>query len=80
MPSTTKSSGKSGRPKKQFHPQQKIEVVVEENPRRPGSTGHKSFKKYQKCKTVGEYLAKRGPDAHTGHLRWDLKHGYIKLH
>lgn len=54
----------------------KVEWLVKENPRREGSETHENWKKYFGAKTVGE-LFKRG--GFPGQLRWDLKHGYLKL-
>lgn len=54
----------------------KVEWLVKENPRREGSETHANWKRYFGAKTVGE-LFKRG--GFPGQLRWDLKHGYLKL-
>jgi len=52
-----------------------ITGMVEENPRREGTTGHTNFSNYVVGETLGEYLAKEG--AHMGHFRWDVERGFI---
>lgn len=54
----------------------KITVLAKENPRRPGTHGHKVFGMYARLKTVGKVLEAGGKVAD---LRWDEKHEYIKI-
>ena len=52
-----------------------ITGIVDENPRREGTTGHANFSNYVVGETLAQYLAKE--DAHLGHFRWDVERGFI---
>jgi hypothetical protein len=62
---------------KNFTKASTIQILVKENPRRDGGTGHANYSNYVEGMTVAEFLAK--PGAHLGHLRWDVKHGYVAI-
>lgn len=54
----------------------KIALVEKDNPKRKGSRAHKRYELYRKHKTVAGYLKAGGK---RSSLRYDEKHGYIKL-
>lgn len=54
----------------------KIALVEKDNPKRKGSRAHKRYELYRKHKTVASYLKAGGK---RSSLRYDEKHGYIKL-
>lgn len=54
----------------------KITLLSKENPKRKGSNAYKKFELYKKHKTVKAYLEAGGK---RSALRYDVKHGYIKL-
>lgn len=56
----------------------KIEVLVDGNPRREGTAGHKRFAEYSKSKTIAEYYKKFPAKAHSD-ISWDLEHKHIKI-
>lgn len=49
---------------------------VDDNPRRKGTLGHKSFAKIAPKMTVEQFKQKGG---RLKDLRWDLEHDYLKL-
>ena len=59
-----------------FEEDQKITVLVKENPKREGSNGHKTFSLYKKHNTVGSFLKAGGTRAD---LRWDTAKEFIKI-
>lgn len=59
-----------------FKPDAKITVIAKENPRRPGTHGHKIFESYKKLKTVSAVLAAGGKIAD---IKWDIEHDSIKV-
>ena len=76
--SAKKASTKGARPgpKGLFGMDSKIKIVAKENPFREGSKGFSWFKKYQNGMTVSAAVAAGVPRAQ---VRWDLKHGSIKV-
>lgn len=54
----------------------KITLVEKTNPKREGSKAHKRYELYRKHKTVAAYLEAGGK---RSSLRYDEKHGFIKL-
>jgi len=54
----------------------KISLLETKNPKREGSKAHKRYELYRKHKTVASYLSAGGK---RSSLRYDSKHGYIKL-
>lgn len=54
----------------------KITLLTKKNPKREGTRAHKRFNLYFKHKTVKDFLANGGK---RSTLRWDERHGYIKL-
>jgi len=54
----------------------KITLIEKENPKRKGSSAYKRYELYKKHKTVAGYLDAGGK---RSSLRYDEKHGYIKL-
>ncbi len=59
-----------------FSPEQRIELLTKENPKREGSSAHKKFALYGKNKTVGAFLKAGGT---RSALRYDTEHDYIKV-
>lgn len=55
---------------------QKITLLVKENPKRAGTASHKRFALYSKHATSEAYVAAGGLSAD---LAWDAKRGFIKL-
>ncbi len=66
---------KRGRPGA-YSDEQKITLLVKENPHRDGTETSDMFKKIQKCKTVGEFFSKGGSQVY---LRWFLNHDEISV-
>lgn len=56
----------------------KIHLLVQANPKRPGSKAHAVFENYRHGMTVKEFTEAVGGDA-TAHLVYDAKHGHIKI-
>jgi len=54
----------------------KITLIEKDNPKRKGSRAHKRYELYRRNKSIADYL-KAGGKRST--LRYDEKHGYIKL-
>lgn len=59
-----------------FAANQKIKLLVAENPKRKGTQAAKTFRLYNKVSTVEEFLAKGGTRAD---LAWDTARGFIKV-
>lgn len=63
----------------------RITVLVPENPKRPGTVAHKLFAAYAAATTVADYTAAvsrmRGVEPHLARvgLRWDQRHGYVQV-
>lgn len=55
-----------------------IYKLVDKNPRREGTGGHKAWKTVHDGMKWSDYLALN--DGETKHLRWDIAHGWIVLH
>lgn len=53
-----------------------IKVLVEGNPRKEGTHGHKAFALYTPGMTVGAYFLAGGA---SNHFNWDLAHGFISI-
>lgn len=70
--SNIKAAEKNGK----FTEDQKIKVLVDENPKRKGSSAFDKFKKYKDGMTVAQYLKKRGT---RSALRYDTEHGFISI-
>lgn len=66
-------------PARGFAPDAKIHILVEENPRRGAAA--ERFKLYKEGMTVATYCGKfeGGRSEALVHLRWDVKHGHIKV-
>jgi hypothetical protein len=66
-------------------PADRIKVLVDANPKRPGTVAHKLFAAYEKAATVADYTAAvgklRGVEPHLARvgLRWDQRHGYVQI-
>lgn len=62
-----------------FAPDAKIHILVDENPRRGAAA--ERFKLYKEGMTVATYCSKfeGGRSEALVHLRWDAKHGFIKV-
>ena len=62
-----------------FAPEAKIHILVDENPRRGAAA--ERFKLYKEGMTVATYCSKfeGGRSEALVHLRWDAKHGFIKV-
>lgn len=73
---TAKSTGSTARG---FAPDAKITILAEENPRRGAAA--ERFKLYKNGMTVATYCEKfkNGRSEALVHLRWDVKHGHIKV-
>jgi hypothetical protein len=73
---TAKSTGSAARG---FAPEAKIKIMVDENPRRGAAA--ERFKLYKDGMTVATYCSKfeGGRSEALVHLRWDAKHGFIKV-
>jgi hypothetical protein len=56
---------------------QKIRVLVKDNPKRPSSASFGRFALYATCKTTDEFLAAGGLSAD---LRYDVEHEFIELY
>ena len=56
----------------------KIEVLVAENPRRPGSAPHAHFDKYEDGMTVEKFLSE-AVGGEWIHLQADIERGYVRL-
>lgn len=56
---------------------QKIRVLVKDNPKRPSSASFGRFELYKTCKTTDEFLAAGGLSAD---LRYDVEHEFIELY
>lgn len=66
----------------------KLEVLVEGNPKKPGSRAFQIFEFYRTSKTVGEFFAataeyvapsgKKQPGTY-GDITYDVGHGFIKV-
>ena len=54
----------------------KITVLSKENPKREGTASWQRFKLYKSGMTVGDFIGKGGT---MGDIRWDQKHGFIKV-
>lgn len=54
----------------------KITLIEKDNPKRKGSRAHKRYELYRRNKSVAAYLKAGGK---RSSLRYDEKHGYIKL-
>lgn len=63
----------------------KITLVAKENPKRTGTKAHKLFSIYKPGMTVAQYsvavLALKGvrPRRARSSLRYDVRHGYVKV-
>ncbi len=53
-----------------------IRVLVDDNPKRPGSRSHGEFALYKTGMTVSEYLAAGGSRAG---INWDAERGFIAV-
>lgn len=73
---TAKATGSTARG---FAPEAKITILVDENPRRGAAA--ERFKLYKDGMTVATYCSKfeGGRSEALVHLRWDVKHGFIKV-
>lgn len=73
---TAKATGSTARG---FAPEAKITILAEENPRRGAAA--ERFKLYKNGMTVATYCEKfeGGRSEALVHLRWDAKHGHIKV-
>lgn len=72
-----KPAAKASKPKRgAFDPANKITVLVDKNPKRPGTDSARRFDKYRTGMTVADYFAKGGaaPD-----LLWDIERKFIKV-
>ena len=69
----------TGSPARGFAPEAKITILVDENPRRGAAA--ERFKLYKNGMTVATYCEKfeGGRSEALVHLRWDVKHGHIKV-
>lgn len=59
-----------------FAKEAKIQILVKENPKRPGSSSYDVWNLYSNGMTVGEYYEKGGKIAS---LKWDSEHEFIKI-
>ena len=57
-------------------PEGKIKVLVEKNPRVPGTRAHRIFNLYKTGMSVEAFLSAGGG---RGDLRWDLKRQHISV-
>lgn len=73
---TAKTTGSTARG---FAPEAKITILASENPRRGAAA--ERFKLYRDGMTVATYCSKfeGGRSEALVHLRWDVKHGFIKV-
>ena len=55
---------------------QKIQLLVKDNPKRPGTKCFTWFSWYRNGMTVKDYYEKGGK---ADHIRWDVAHGFIAL-
>ena len=63
-----------------FGPDQHIELVTHENPKREGTAGHKAYSYYRTGMRVDTFIEKVGDAAEAySHLRWDVAKGFIKI-
>lgn len=59
-----------------FDPEAKIKLLVDNNPKRPGTQANAVFSLYTRGLTVGEFIAAGGSyDA----LRWDVKKKFVAV-
>ena len=65
-----------GRPSGKFPLDAVIKVIVEKNPKRPGSAAHARFDLYKPGMTVAQFLLSGGWRAD---LVWDAKQGFIEV-
>ena len=72
----TKTSKKTNGRAAPFAHDARITVLAKDNPKRESSAAHKVFGLYRKHRTVGDFLKAGGT---TAHLRWDSKHGFIRI-
>ena len=56
---------------------QKIKILVKDNPKRPSSASFGRFELYKTCKTTDEFLAAGG---YSADLRYDVEHEFIELY
>jgi len=61
---------------KGFSPEQKIEWIRKDNPKRPSSKAFARYEKYMNSKTVKDYLENGGL---TADLKYDEKKGFLKV-
>jgi hypothetical protein len=66
----------AGTGRKSKYAGKKITKLTKENPRRPGSAGHKSFALISNGMTYEQYIAKGG---RRTDLEWDVKHKHVKV-
>ena len=53
-----------------------IKILVKENPKRAGTSGHKQYAAYVDGMTVDAYLKAGGT---APYLRWDIAHKFVSL-
>lgn len=73
---TIASNIKAAKGNVKFTEDQKIKVLVDENPKRKGSSAFDKFKKYKDGMTVAQYLEKGGT---RSALRYDTEHEFISI-
>ena len=56
---------------------QKIKILVKDNPKRPSSASFQRFELYKTCKTTDEFIAAGG---YAADLRYDVEHEFIELY
>lgn len=59
-----------------FKDGQIVTLLVDYNPKRPGSAAHASFDKYEDGMSVSDFLKAGGLSIS---LKWDVDHGFIKI-
>jgi hypothetical protein len=60
----------------------KIHVLVDHNPKRPGTDAHARFELYKTGMTVGDFLEKakaKGNTHPSSDIRYGIKHGFLEL-
>lgn len=69
----TKAKSKGGHT---FSNELRIKLLVEDNPKRKGSSAYKMFELYRKGVTVGQYKEKGGK---LNNLYWDVDHKFVAV-
>jgi hypothetical protein len=68
------------KPMRGYAPDAYTELLAASNPKKSGTKAHAAFAHYRTGMLVADFIRAVGSEREaTGHLKWDAKHGFIRI-